>query len=305
MKKSEANGLSTKKSFYGRLSYQHKRTFWGILFLMPWAIGVLAFFLGPLVKTFYYAFFDMTLEKNGFSYVYTGLSNFKYALTVDPDFNQDLITALTDVAKNVPIQIFVSLFVAMLLNGEYKGRGFFRLIFFIPIILATGITNIELTGVNIAEETSQSIINTDAIVSIISTSGVIPTSAITMILEFVESIFDVITTAGVQMLIFLAGLQAISPVLYEVAQIEGCSKFESFCKITLPMISPMILVCTIYSLADTFSNADVSETIQNIIFTNAKYGLGASMSAIYFLVSLAVILLVSFIVSKGVFYYDK
>lgn len=304
MKKSEATGLNTKKSFYGRLSYQHKRTFWGILFLMPWAIGVLAFFLGPLVKTWYYAFFDMTLEKNGFHYVFTGFSNFKYALTVDPDFNKKLIEALTDVAKNVPIQIFVSLFVAILLNGEYKGRGFFRLIFFIPIILATGITKIELSGVNIAEEASQSVINTDAIISIISTSG-IPVSAINLIMEFVESIFDVITTAGVQMLIFLAGLQAISPVLYEVAQIEGCTKFESFCKITLPMISPMILVCTIYSLADTFSNADVSETIQNIIFTNAKYGLGAAMSAIYFLVSLAVILIVSFIVSKGVFYYDK
>lgn len=304
MKKSEANGQKANKSFYGRLSYQHKRTFWGILFLMPWAIGVLAFFLGPLVKTFYYAFFDMTLEKNGFSYIFAGFENFKYALTVDPNFNQDILTALGDVVKNVPIQIFVSLFVAILLNGEYKGRGFFRLVFFIPIILATGITTIELTGVNIAEEASQSIINTDAIVSIVSTSG-IPMSAVNLILEFVESIFDVITTSGVQMLIFLAGLQAISPVLYEVAEIEGCSKFECFCKITLPMISPMILVCTIYSLADTFSNADVSETIQTVIFTNAKYGLGASMSAIYFLVSLAVILLVSFIVSKGVFYYDK
>ena len=304
MKKSEANGQKANKSFYGRLSYQHKRTFWGILFLMPWAIGVLAFFLGPLVKTFYYAFFDMTLEKNGFSYIFAGFANFKYALTVDPNFNQDILTALGDVVKNVPIQIFVSLFVAILLNGEYKGRGFFRLVFFIPIILATGITTIELTGVNIAEEASQSIINTDAIVSIVSTSG-IPMSAVNLILEFVESIFDVITTSGVQMLIFLAGLQAISPVLYEVAEIEGCSKFECFCKITLPMISPMILVCTIYSLADTFSNAEFSETIQTVIFTNAKYGLGASMSAIYFLVSLAVILLVSFIVSKGVFYYDK
>lgn len=304
MNQSKANGATSKKSLYGRLSYQQKRTFWGILFLMPWAVGVLAFFLGPLIKTFYYAFFDMTLEKNGFSYAYAGFRNFKYALTVDPNFNKDIITALLDVVKNVPIQIFVSLFVAILLNGEYKGRGFFRLVFFIPIILATGITTIELSGVNIAEEASKSIINTDAIVAIISTSG-IPASALQLIMEFVESIFDVITTAGVQMLIFLAGLQAISPVLYEVAKLEGCTQFECFCKITLPMISPMILVCTIYSLADTFSNADISETIQNVIFTNAKYGLGASMSAIYFLVSLVVILLVSFIVSKGVFYYDK
>ena len=122
---------------------------------------------------------------------------------------------------------------------------------------------------------------------------------------FVNDIFDVITTAGVQMLIFLSGLQSISPSLYEVAKIEGCRQFECFCKITLPMISPMILVCMIYSLADSFARADISKMISTTTFTNAQYGLGAAMSAVYFLVSIFVILVLSAIVSKGVFYYDK
>lgn len=293
-----------KRGFYSNLPYKKKKTLWGIIFLLPWAIGVLFFFLGPLVKTFYYSFFDMTLGNDGFTYEFAKLNNFKYIFTVDPNFNKKLIEALAEVAKNVPFQIFVSLFVAMLLNGKYKGRGLFRVIFFVPIILATGITDIELADIDIEMEKSQVFVNADFIFQIIRSSG-IPVYIIEMIMVFVNSIFGVITKAGVQMLIFLAGLQGISPSLYEVAQIEGCSKFESFCKITLPMISPMIMVCMIYSLADTFAAAEISEIINTTTFTNAKYGLGASMSAAYFLVSVTVVLLLSFFVSKVVFYYDN
>jgi ABC-type sugar transport system permease subunit len=243
-------------------------------------------------------------QSGGFIYKFAGIENIKYALRVDPDFNQELLEALAQVARNVPFQIFVSLFIAILLHRKFKGRGFFRMIFFIPIILSTGITRIELAGVTLMAEESTSFINVGWIVSIIQNSG-IPVEVINFITEFISSIFDVITTAGVQILIFLAGLQAISPSLYEVARIEGCSAFESFCKITMPMISPMILVCLVYSIADTFSSAEISDTIYAVTFTSGKYGLGAAMSAIYFVVSIAVIGIVSFIVSKGVFYYDK
>ncbi len=303
-KKKNTTKKDRKRFSYKDMTYSEKRSFWGVLFLTPWAIGILVFFLGPLVKTFYYSFFNMELVTGGFKYTYIGFQNYKQALMINPDFNKKVIEALAETAKNVPIQIFVSLFVAMLLNGEYKGKGFFRLVFFVPIILATGITKIELADITIAEETSQSFVNTKTIMEIISTSG-IPNVIINYITTFVNDIFDVITTAGVQMLIFMAGLQGISPSLYEVAKIEGCSKFESFCKITLPMISPMILVCMIYSLADSFAKADISDMLSTTTFTNAQYGLGAAMSAIYFIVSILVILICSLIVSKGVFYYDK
>jgi len=296
-----------KKSWYAGLSFKKRASLWGFLFLLPWIIGVLVFFMGPILKTFYYAFFDMTLSNNGFQYVFIGFENFKQALTVNPNFNKNVVAALSTVALNVPIQIFISLFVAMLLNGKYKGRGFFRLIFFIPIILATGILKVNLgysVGSAMVKEESMTLLDTSTLISIF-TSGSFPPELLALILKYVNMIFEVITISGIQMLILLAGLQAISDTLYEVAKIEGCSGFESFCKITLPMISPMILVCLIYSLADAFARADVTETIQNVTFTNAKYGLGAAMSAIYLLVSVIVILVLSFIVSKGVFYYDK
>lgn len=291
-------------SFFKDMKYEKKRAFWGVILLMPWLFGAIFFFLVPLVQTFYYSVFDMELlSGGGFSFDFVGLAHYKTNLMVDPDFNQEIITALGNALKNVPIQIFVSLFIAILLNGEYKGRGFFRLVFFVPIILATGITTIELSDITMEAEKAQSFVDTEFIMSIISSSG-IPDQIINYITLFVNDIFEVVTTAGVQILIFLSGLQGISPSLYESAKIEGCTKFEEFCKITLPMVSPMILVAMIYSLAESFAAEEISQTMSSTIFTNGQYGLGASMNVIYFVVSLFVILVATAIVSKGVFYYD-
>ncbi len=295
---------AVKKGWYSRLSYPKKRSLWGFIFLIPWLIGAIFFFMVPLVQTFYYSLFNMELKLGGFDMTFIGIDNFMNALTVNADFNTYLLTALKDFAINVPIQIFVSLFVAMLLNGEYKGRGFFRVVFFIPIILATGITDVKLATYAVAKQGSQSFVNVDFLIQVFTTSG-IPQSAISTILETVTNIFSVITKAGVQMIIFLAGLQSISPQLYEVAKMEGCTKFEVFCKITLPMISPMILVCMVYSIADSFAGATITTLINQTTFTNGNYGLGAAMSGLYFVVTVGVTLICTFIVSKVVFYYDN
>ncbi|MBR6359657.1 MAG: sugar ABC transporter permease [Lachnospiraceae bacterium] len=298
------NAKAVKKGWYARLSYPKKRGLWGFIFLVPWLIGAIFFFMVPLVQTFYYSLFQMDLKLGGFDYTFIRLDNFINALTVNTDFNTYVLEALKDFAINVPIQIFVSLFVAMLLNGEYKGRGFFRVIFFIPIILATGITDVKLATYTVAKQGSQSFVNVDFLIQVFTTSG-IPQSAMSTILQTVTNIFSVITKAGVQMIIFLAGLQSISPQLYEVAKMEGCTKFEVFCKITLPMISPMILVCMVYSIADSFAGATITTLINQTTFTNGNYGLGAAMSGLYFVVTVGVTLICTFIVSKVVFYYDN
>ncbi len=298
------NTKAVKKGWYARLSYPKKRGLWGFIFLVPWLIGAIFFFMVPLVQTFYYSLFQMDLKLGGFDYTFIRLDNFINALTVNTDFNTYVLEALKDFAINVPIQIFVSLFVAMLLNGEYKGRGFFRVIFFIPIILATGITDVKLATYTVAKQGSQNFVNVDFLIQVFTTSG-IPQSAMSTILQTVTNIFSVITKAGVQMIIFLAGLQSISPQLYEVAKMEGCTKFEVFCKITLPMISPMILVCMVYSIADSFAGATITTLINQTTFTNGNYGLGAAMSGLYFVVTVGVTLICTFIVSKVVFYYDN
>lgn len=154
----DSKAKKTKKHYK---SLEKKTALWGLIFLLPWLIGLIFFFLRPLFLTFYYAFNSMEMESGVFKGTFNGIENFKYALGVDADFTKDLASAFTSMLTNVPIQIFVSLFIAILLNGQFKGRGFFRAIFFIPIILATGITTIELSEVSLTAQTSESVVNLD------------------------------------------------------------------------------------------------------------------------------------------------
>ena len=301
-------------SWYKRMDFSKKTALWGIIFLLPWLIGLIFFFLRPMVNTFWYSLCSMELVNGKFKGTFIGLENFKWVLTVNADFNKMMTTALINMLTEVPFQIFVALFIAILLNGEYKGRGFFRAIFVIPIILATGVASFKLVETSLVAEASESVLNMDWLVNLVTSSG-LPAELTSLLVTYVGNIFDVVTTCGVQILLFLSGLQAISPTLYEVAKMEGCTQFETFCKITLPMVSPTILVCLVYSIAESFANVTVkqgdvtmkfAEYIQKITFNGqpAYYGYGAAMSFIFFATSLAAIGIICGIVSKGVFYYD-
>lgn len=316
MKKAKNNAVKKPIRFsYKTMDFSKKTALWGIIFLLPWLFGLIFFFLRPLVQTLWYSVCSMELIDGKFTGTFIGLDNFKFVLQVDTHYNQMLTEALINMVTEVPFQIFVALFIAMLLNGEYRGRGFFRAVFVIPIILATGVASFDLSETSLAVQSSEAVFNMDWLTDLVVNSG-IPASLTNLLTTYVANIFDVVTTCGVQVLLFLSGLQAISPSLYEVAQMEGCTQFETFCKITLPMVSPTILVCLVYSMAESFANAQVSYNAnttmafssyitQQLSVGNAQYyGYSAAMSAIYLVVCLAAIGIVCGIVSKGVFYYD-
>ncbi len=302
-------------SWYKRMDFSKKTALWGFIFLLPWLIGLIFFFLRPMVNMLWYSMCNMEMVNGKFTGTFIGAENFKWALGVNPNYNRMLAEAFTNMVKEVPFQIFLALFIAMLLNGEYKGRGFFRAVFVIPIILATGVATFSLREVKtVVETTSEAVMNMDWLKDLVINSG-IPEELTTLLVTYVENIFKVVTTCGVQVLLFLAGLQAISPTLYEVAKMEGCTQFETFCKITLPMVSPTILVCLVYSISESFAKAQVtygdtkiafSTFIRQVTFNGnqAYYGYGAAMSFIYFAATLVTIGVVCGIVSKGVFYYD-
>ncbi len=316
MKKEKNQAGKKRPRFsYKAMDFSKKTALWGIIFLLPWLFGFIFFFLRPLVETIWYSLCDLELVNNRYVGTFNGLENFKYVLTVDTHYNQMLTEALINMVKEVPFQIFVALFIAILLNGEYKGRGFFRAVFVIPIILATGVATFDLSETSLAAQASESVFKMDWLTDLVVNSG-IPQELTSLLTTYVTSIFTIVTTCGVQVLLFLSGLQAISPSLYEVAQMEGCTAFETFCKITLPMVSPTILVCLVYSMAESFANAQVSYNSTTTMAFSAYIrdqltaggpqfcGYSAAMSAIYLVVSLAAIGIVCGIVSKGVFYYD-
>lgn len=300
-------------SWYKKMDFSKKTAMWGVIFMLPWLCGLIFFFLRPLVNIVWYSLCSLELVNGKFVGTFVGIENFKWVFTVNTRFNRMFVTSFTNMAKEVPFQIFLALFIAILLNGEYKGRGFFRAIFVIPIILATGIATAKVSSneMSIVAQTAESVMDMQWLEDLVVSSG-LPTELTDLLVTYVDNIFTVVTTCGVQVLLFLAGLQAISPSLYEVAKMEGCTQFETFCKITLPMVSPTILVCLVYSIAESFANATVpngDDTIKfaayiNSITFNQSFGYGAAMSMIYFVGTLVAIGVICGIVSKGVFYYD-
>ena len=295
-----------KKGWYYRLSYRQRTALWGVLFLLPWLLGFLFFMVRPLIELVIYSFSDITLFRGGQDVQPVGWENFKYVLTEHSSFNQLLLTNLAQAIPSLLLILVFSLIVAIILNGRFKGRAIFRAIMFIPIIMATD----ALTGViggtqaqMIDMSQGETLTGVGFLAQFIAES--FPTSNIaTGILTAVSGIFETVLQSGVQTLIFLGGLQAISPALYEVAKIEGSTQYETFWKVTLPMLSPLILVAAVYTLAEHFMRSPVVELAYTTAFRNSDFGISAAMSVVYLLVTLITIAIVSFLISRKVFYYD-
>ena len=292
---------------------QRRKAISGYLFIAPFLIGFLAFMIKPLCQSLYMSFCDVKLGSDGFNPVWRALFQYNYAFRVDPTYTRLLTEELTRMAiYSVSIMVF-SFFVALILNQKFKGRALVRSIFFLPVILASGVilnldSNISLMAavaqtVEVNASATSGI--TDALQNILRTSGV-GVRAFEKLFEVIDNIYDVAISSGIQIIIFLSGLQTISTSMYEAADIEGCTKWESLWKITFPMVSSLFLVNWIYTIVDFCMRSDneVIEKITDYMNVNLNYGLASAMSWAYFVLVIAIVGVSSLIISKGVYYYE-
>lgn len=291
---------------------QRRKAISGYLFIAPFIIGFLAFMVKPLFQSLYMSFYTVEVSPNGIHNVFKGLANYIQAFTIDTEFNRLLVEEISRMCINSLAIMVFSFFVALILNQKFKGRALVRAIFFLPVILSSGVilgvesNNALLASVqNMVEETTSTTSVTDAIKSILLTSG-IGASAFEKVFDIVDGIYDVAIASGIQIIIFLSGLQTISTNMYEAAAIEGCTAWESLWKITFPMISSLFLVNWIYTIVDFCMRSDnqVMEKISDQMIQYINYGFASAMSWIYFLIVIVIIGVSSFIISKGVYYYD-
>ena len=291
---------------------QRRKAISGYLFIAPFIIGFLAFMVKPLFQSLYMSFCTVEVSPNGIHNVFKGLANYIQAFTIDTEFNRLLVEEISRMCINSLAIMVFSFFVALILNQKFKGRALVRAIFFLPVILSSGVilgvesNNALLASVqNMVEETTSTTSVTDAIKSILLTSG-IGASAFEKVFDIVDGIYEVAIASGIQIIIFLSGLQTISTNMYEAAAIEGCTAWESLWKITFPMISSLFLVNWIYTIVDFCMRSDnqVMEKISDQMIQYINYGFASAMSWIYFLIVIVIIGVSSFIISKGVYYYD-
>ena len=287
----------------------------GTYFIIPFIIGFLVFMAKPMVESFIMSFNDVKLiPGQGYEQTYVGLNNFKHALQVDPEYNTYLVEEIGQMAVNTIATLVVSFVVAVILNQEFKGRTLARAIFFLPVILSSGVLpGIEhqnefydmMAGLAQSVEESGGVDLSASLQNLLQVSGV-GGGVFDVVFTMIDSIYDIVMASGIQIIVFLSGLQAISPSLYEAADVEGCSGWESFWKITFPMVSPLLLVNRIYTIIDFFMKNDnkVMELIYQVTYQDMKFGISSAMSWIYFGIALAFIGVSSFIISRAVKSYD-
>ncbi|MCL2175218.1 MAG: sugar ABC transporter permease [Treponema sp.] len=297
------------------LTLEGKNAITGYLFLLPFIIGFLAFMFFPIIESLRMVFSDVKIDTvhHGFSMTFTGIENIRRVVAVDPEFNRFLVEEIGRMLLIVPAIIIFSLFVALILNQEFKARGFVRAVFFLPVILSSGIM--------IGLETNNSLLNN---IAEIIKDGNMMKSSVTKVLEdilvaegaasdfmayifaIINQIYDIAMASGIQIIIFLSALQTIPFSMYEAAKIEGATSWECFWKITFPMVSSLILVNIVYSVVDYFIRTDnrVMEKINTTTIKLLNFGFGTAMAWIYFLAVISIIGIAMAVISRRVYYYE-
>ena len=321
----------TKKRKRASLNTRKSRMGW--IFVLPFIIGLVLVYLPVIAESISFSLAEYNtipaIQGGGYTLTWVGLDNFKEVFKVVVDsktgetFIEMMVKDLGQQIVDIVAILMLSLFIAVLLNQKMIGRAAFRAIFFIPVVVGAGImTKIDATSAEILSTASGMLeeIDTGSVAgggfgSIASAMDIgkmfeslgFGGELVTIVSDLVGNIMTIVNRSGVQMLIFLAGLQSISPSIYESCQVEGASAWEIFWKITLPMLSPMILANAIYTVVDAFTS-EGNKVMASIIGENGAISpdpIAAAKAWLYFAMVAVALMAVMGICSTFVFYQRR
>lgn len=262
-----------------KITFSTRKKLTGYIFVSPWLFGAIFLLLYPFVYSLYLSFmniYDITAPQG-----FVGIKHYKNAFVTDMEFVPKFLSVVSDTLINTPMIVILSLIIAIMVSRDIRLKGFFRSVFFLPVLLGTGFVMKQVLGQNVdqqAMEVARGILLPAKIQYYI---GPEMTGYVT---EFFNRITIVMWKSGVQIIIALAGIQGISTALYESARIDGATEWEMFWKITLPMISPILLLNTVYTIISSLT--DDSKLMEYIIektFQSSEMEYASAMGWIYFL----------------------
>lgn len=306
------------KKRYEALTLKQKKGIAGFIFVSPWIIGFLVLFVKPIIETFIFSFHYIVPSDVGMDMTLVGFDNFTYLFR---DFTYELegevypflrlmYESVSSTLIELPIIVVVSLLMAILLNQKFKGRGLARTVFFLPIIFGLGVlSSLSVSSAmgDALEETiqAQSVFKFFDVSFLFEAAG-IPDGVMNVLFDAISQVFSIIAFSGVQILIFLSALQSINPTLYEVAKIEGSTTYETFWKVTVPMISPIFLTVIVYTFVDTMYRSPITQVITDTAFRDLQAGPGVSsaISVIFLFITMFLLTFMVLLVRKGVHYND-
>ncbi len=280
----------------------------GLIFASPFIIGFVAFFLVPLVQTIYYSLNKVGVaDQGGMSFEWNGIQNyidlFRTEVTTG---NQTMIRLFTEenltMLISLPMIVVFSLFMALLANQKFRGRAVVRLLFFLPIILGIDVVidMLAVTAGNTSLDTGSNLLAGSYVTIFLVRTLNVPMRILYPIMTYVENIFELISQAGVQTLVYLTALQSISPSLYEVAKMEGATAYETFWKVTIPSIMNITFFVVIYTIVDLFLKSSIAEEAYAFAFSQGKIGVGSALSVVYILNVILVLAVAALLLRKVV-----
>ena len=261
----------------------------GWIFILPWLIGIVLFFLQALVQVVIYAFTDLKFAVDigmKLEPLDSLFNNFLFAFKEDANFPQRLSASLSSMLYQIPVILIFSLFIAIVLNQNFIGRGFMRTVFFLPIIITSGVIgtviNSSMTNVTLGSETSTAFFDAAMLTDSLISFG-LPERIVNLLGASVSNVTDLVWKSGVQILVFLMGILSIPESHYDVAKVEGAGGWETFCKIIFPSVTPYIMLNFVYTMIDIFVSFD--NTVMRWIISlmqGTQYSYAAAMALSYF-----------------------
>ncbi len=299
------------------LSLTERNGMHGYVFILPLLIGLVFIFLPCVIQSFYYAFCDVQIGFGDVTATFVGWKNFQTAFLSDVEYRQVLLNTVRGTFVDTIIILSYSFFISSILNQKFAGRGLARTLFFLPVILSTGIiAAVDTATASSVVETAGSAVGSafggDKLSSFFDLEAMLlsmnlPEGITSIIIYAIDNTYTIVNRSGVQILIFLSALQGISPSIFEASKMEGATKWEEFWKITFPMITPMILVNTVYTIVDSFTNPSYGmlKYVQNQMFSLNRMGYASAVSWVYFVIILAVLICVFKVTAKRITYINK
>lgn len=278
---------------------------YGLMFILPWIIGLVWFFFIPLIQSIVFSLNSVTITADGIKLDWVGLANYRKILVTDRDYTTLLKESISEFAYSLPIILMLSLILAMMLNQKFRGRIFFRALYFLPVIIATGrvmgyiftTTDESLTEMGVSSGMSSGMITVEDLTSVLNMS----TEIATFISTAINNIFNLVWSCGIQIVLFLSGLQSIPGSLYEASKVEGATKWEEFWFITFPMLSRITLLVGVFTMVELFINerSPLVEVIYDKVYTGVQ-DVPSAMIWFYFLVVVAIMGAIIFLFNKFV-----
>ena len=281
----------------------------GYIFILPWFIGALIFFIYPFIQSIYFAFCDLTFSEKGLVKKFTGLENFRVVFFENPEVFQKLVNSVTQMLTELVLIITLSFILSIILNQNFHGKTVARAVFALPLIVSSGVL-LSIFKTSVFSQSQEAIAETtvfqaSGVQAMLESAGV-GQGLINTIVGWVNSLVDMLWKSGVQIIVFLSGIQSIPPSYYEVCDIEGATAWQRFWRVTFPIMMPFCFLNIIYTIIDSFtyqSNPVMLQIMQ--YFGNLQYAFSNALALAYFVVIIIIIGIIAKLISGHIVYIDK